>query len=260
MIEKDFFQRIDCALEDLARGGMIIVVDDFERENEGDLVAIAEKAKPEAINFMASHGRGLICQPITAERAEAAGLPLMVPGSSDHHGTAFTVSVDHVSSTTGISAYERAHTVNALADYETGPGEFLKPGHVFPLIARAGGVFKRKGHTEAAVDLARLAGFSPSGVICEIMNSDGTMARLPALKDFGKHHGFKIISVEDVVRYRDALGDARIERHSESILPTVNGGIEIVKRESLIAGVGKENLRYLQTKIEKFGHTLEGVM
>ncbi|MCF7929133.1 MAG: 3,4-dihydroxy-2-butanone-4-phosphate synthase [Spirochaetales bacterium] len=221
------FQRIEKALEALARGELIIVVDDFTRENEGDLVAIAEKAEPRTINFMATYGRGLICQPISAERADALRLPLMAPGESDNHHTAFTVSVDHADSSTGISAFERARTVKALADPNTGAADFIRPGHIFPLIAREGGVFSRRGHTEAAVDLARLAGFSPSGVICEIMKDDGTMARIPELERFAQKHHLQMISVDELLQYRDATGDAATTLHSRSSLPTDYGLFQI---------------------------------
>ncbi len=221
------FSRIERAIEALSRGDMIIVVDDFERENEGDLVAAAETAGPETINFMATHGRGLICQPITADRAKELDLPLMVSRQSDPHSTAFTVSVDHISSTTGISAHERARTVQAVVTAQSGPDDLVRPGHIFPLIAREGGVYTRKGHTEAAVDLARLAGRSPSGVICEIMNDDGTMARVPELEQFSQDYGLPMISVEELVDYRDAIGDVELQLKSESRLPTEYGNFSI---------------------------------
>ena len=220
MSKSQYGKRIEDALESLYKGKMVIVVDDFSRENEGDLVAAAEKATPATINFMAGYGRGLICQPLTIERAEALRIPLMVARQTDPHCTAFTVSVDHRSTSTGISAFDRARTVNALTDPGATPEDFVSPGHVFPLIAEKGGVFSRKGHTEAAVDLARLAGFSPSGVICEIMNDDGTMARMPHLRQFARKHRLPLLSIEDLVRYRDAIGDVEITLHSESLLPT----------------------------------------
>ncbi|MDZ7794458.1 MAG: 3,4-dihydroxy-2-butanone-4-phosphate synthase [Spirochaetia bacterium] len=222
------FEGITRALEALERGEMIIVVDDFERENEGDLIAVAEKATSETINFMATYGRGLICQPITAERAAELELPLMTDRSSDPHGTAFTVSVDHTSSSTGISAHERARTVNALAEAGTTDKDLQRPGHIFPLIAKDGGVFERKGHTEAAVDLARLSGHSPSGVICEIMNDDGSMARVPDLERFAERHGLLMVSVEELIRYRDAVGDVKVTLQSESALPTEYGEFRIM--------------------------------
>ena len=198
------FHRIEEALEDIKEGKMVIVVDDRDRENEGDLVAAAEKITPEMINFMATYGRGLICAPITEERADELQLPLMVQQTSDPLGTAFTVSVDLIGEgvTTGISAEDRAKTIRALTDPSKTPYDFHRPGHVFPLRAKNGGVLRRAGHTEAAIDLARLAGLKPAGVIVEIMNPDGTMARLPQLKEMARRHGLKIVSIEDLIRYR----------------------------------------------------------
>lgn len=233
------FERITAALKALGRGEMIIVVDDYERENEGDLIAPAEKATPETINFMAAYGRGLICQPITAERAAELELPPMTARSSDPHGTAFTVSVDHISSTTGISAHERARTVNALAAAGTTAADLRRPGHIFPLIAKDGGVFERKGHTEAAVDLARLSGHTPSGVICEIMNADGSMARVPDLERFAERHGLLMVSVEELISYRDAIGDVKLTLQSESALPTEYGGFRIMAYSSEDPAVGE---------------------
>ncbi|NQT61313.1 MAG: 3,4-dihydroxy-2-butanone-4-phosphate synthase, partial [Bacteroidetes bacterium] len=237
--EQPFIQRVKRALEILAKGNMVIVVDDFDRENEGDLLAVAELATPQTLNFMATHARGLICQPLIKQRAEELGLPLMKENATDTHSTAFTISVDHKSCTTGISAYERAGTVKSLVDPNTKPEDLLQPGHVFPLIAKEGGVFSRKGHTEAAVDLARLAGFSPSGVICEIMNDDGTMARLSELKQFASHHNLHIISVEDIIQYRDAIGDVEIIQHSKSFLPTQYGDFTIYAYSSSDPAIGE---------------------
>lgn len=231
--------RMNGALKALERGEVIIVVDDYDRENEGDLVAVAEQATPATLNFMATYGRGLICQPITAERARELELPLMTGRSSDPHGTAFTVSVDHISSTTGISAYERARTVNALAAAATKAQDLRRPGHIFPLIAKDGGVFERKGHTEAAVDLARLSGHTPSGVICEIMNDDGTMTRVPDLERFAERHGLQMISVEELIRYRDAVGDVKVTLQSESALPTEYGEFRIMAYTSADPAVGE---------------------
>ncbi len=195
---------IEEALEDIRQGKVVIVVDDENRENEGDFVAAAEKITPEIINFMTKYGRGLICTPITEERADALKLPLMVDQSSDPLGTAFTVSVDLIGDdvSTGISAEDRAKTIRALIDESKTAYHFRKPGHVFPLRAKDGGVLRRPGHTEAAIDLARLAGLKPAGVIVEIMNDDGTMARLPQLKELADKLGLKIISIEDLIRYR----------------------------------------------------------
>lgn len=196
------FNSIEEAIKDIRLGKMIVVVDDEDRENEGDLLMAAEKITPESLNFMATYGRGLICVPLTQERSTELELPLMIEHNTEHFGTAFTVSVDHKNSTTGISAFERANTIKELANPNATKSDFLKPGHVFPLIAKEGGVLKRAGHTEAAVDLARMAGLIPAGVICEIMNDDGTMARTPQLLQFIKKHGLKIITVADLIQYR----------------------------------------------------------
>ncbi len=204
MKDKQQFNAIEEAIEDIKKGRIVIVVDDENRENEGDFVAAAEKVTPEMINFMATHGRGLICTPITEERADELDLPLMVSQGSDPLGTAFTVSVDLISdqTTTGISAKDRAETIKALTDNKIKSHHFRRPGHVFPLRAKDGGVLRRPGHTEAAIDLARLAGLKPAGVIVEIMNEDGTMARLPKLFEIARQHNLKIISIEDLIRYR----------------------------------------------------------
>ena len=196
--------RIEEALEDIALGKVVIVVDDEDRENEGDFVAAAECVTPEMINFMASEGRGLICTPILPERAEELDLPPMVQNNTDPNKTAFTVSIDRIGEgcTTGISAYDRYMTVKALTDSSIQSDQLARPGHIFPLIAKPGGVLRRVGHTEAAVDLARLAGKKPAGLIVEIMNEDGTMARLPQLKEIAKKHDLKIISIEDLVAFR----------------------------------------------------------
>ncbi|MGW8957812.1 3,4-dihydroxy-2-butanone-4-phosphate synthase [Paenibacillus sp. NPDC055715] len=196
---------IEEALEDLKNGKVVIVVDDEQRENEGDFIALAEKASPEVINFMITEGRGLVCMPITEQRAEALGLQPMVEQNTDFHGTAFTVSVDHRETTTGISAVERSLTVRALTDEAAVGSDFRKPGHMFPLIARDGGVLQRAGHTEAAVDLARLCGSKPAGVICEIIKEDGSMARVPDLAVIAKNHHLKLISIQDLIDYRRRL-------------------------------------------------------
>lgn len=191
-------------IEDIKNGKLVIVVDDANRENEGDLIAAAEMATPQMINFMATIGRGLICVPLTESRCKELSLDLMVGHSTDPLGTAFTVSVDYSGRgvTTGISAKDRATTVKSLIDDDTKPHQLTRPGHIFPLKAREGGVLRRTGHTEAAIDLARLAGLKPGGVIVEIMNEDGTMARLPQLVEVAKKHHLKIISIEDLVAYR----------------------------------------------------------
>ncbi|RNC99110.1 3,4-dihydroxy-2-butanone-4-phosphate synthase [Lysinibacillus halotolerans] len=193
---------IEEALEDLKKGKPIIVVDDENRENEGDLVILAEFATPENINFMATFGRGLICTPITEELANKLELFPMVEHNTDNHQTAFTVSIDHMETTTGISAYERSFTILQMIKENAKPAHFRRPGHVFPLIAKRNGVLERRGHTEAAIDLARACGSVPAGVICEIMAEDGMMLRLDGLKDFATMHRLKIITIEDLVRFR----------------------------------------------------------
>jgi len=202
--QKFILNSIESAIKDIKDGKLVIVVDDANRENEGDFIAAAEKVTPQMINFMASIGRGLICVPLTESRCKELNLELMVGHSTDPLSTAFTVSVDYNGKgvTTGISAKDRAVTVNALIDQETKPHQLTRPGHIFPLKAREGGVLRRTGHTEAAIDLARLAGLKPAGAIVEIMNEDGTMARLPQLIKVAKKHHLKIISIEDLVSYR----------------------------------------------------------
>jgi 3,4-dihydroxy 2-butanone 4-phosphate synthase/GTP cyclohydrolase II len=196
--------RIEGALEDLKKGKLIIVVDDEDRENEGDFIAAAELITPETVNFMARYGRGLICTPLTQKRCDDLGLELMVGNNTVLHQTAFTVSIDLIGDgcSTGISASDRAKTIKALVDPKTKPADLGRPGHIFPLIAREGGVLRRAGHTEAAVDLARLAGLSPAGVLVEILNEDGSMARLPQLLEIAKTHDLKIISIADLIEYR----------------------------------------------------------
>jgi len=212
---------IESAINDIRLGKVIIVVDDQNRENEGDFVAAAEVISAEIINFMAKHGRGLICAPITNKLSKKLKLNLMVGSSSDPQDTAFTVSVDYKGNgvSTGISAADRSKTIKALIDPNTKPHQFSKPGHVFPLIAKDGGVLRRTGHTEAAIDFARLAGFKPAGVIVEIMNDDGTMARLPELKKVAKKFDLKIISIEDLVAYRMAH-DSLIEKREDFEIET----------------------------------------
>jgi 3,4-dihydroxy 2-butanone 4-phosphate synthase/GTP cyclohydrolase II len=192
------------AIEDIKNGKMIIVVDDQDRENEGDFIAAAECVTPEMINFMAQHGRGLICAPLTEKRADELGLPLMVNKNTVLHNTQFTVSIDLIGSgcSTGISVQDRSKTIKAITSKETRPEDFGRPGHIFPLRAKEGGVLRRTGHTEASIDLARLAGFQPAGILVEILNEDGTMARLPQLMEVAKKFKLKIISIEDLVAYR----------------------------------------------------------
>ena len=207
---------IEEAIEDIRLGKVIIVVDDADRENEGDFVAAAEKVTPQMVNFMATHGRGLICTPLTESRCKALELNMMVNNNTDPMETAFTVSVDLRGNgvTTGISASDRAKTIKALVNPDTKPFELGRPGHIFPLVAKQGGVLRRTGHTEAAIDFARLAGLKPAGVIVEIMNEDGTMARLPQLLEVEKKFNLKIVSIEDLVAYRmqhDSLIEKKVD-------------------------------------------------
>ena len=215
---------IEEALEDIRQGKIVIVVDDEDRENEGDFVAASEMATPEMINFMATHGRGLICTPILEKRADELNLEMMVGKNTDPNQTQFTVSIDLIGHgcTTGISASDRAKTVLALVNEDTKPEDLGRPGHIFPLKAKNGGVLRRTGHTEASVDLARLAGLKPAGVIVEIMNEDGTMARLPQLIEIAKKHNLKLISIEDLVAYR-MRKESLIEKMETINLPTENG-------------------------------------
>lgn len=227
MSERDQFSTIDEALEDLKQGEIIIVVDDEDRENEGDFIALAEKATPEVINFMITEGRGLLCMPITKARAEELQLPSMVQHNTDYHGTAFTVSVDHKETTTGISAFERSKTALGMLDPAAKPEDFRRPGHMFPLIAVDGGVLHRPGHTEAAVDLARLCGAYPAGVICEVVKEDGHMSRLPDLMEFAKEHDMKLITIQDLIAYR-LKHEKLVHREVEVQLPTEYGQFRVI--------------------------------
>lgn len=229
------FCSIEEALNELKKGNMIIVVDDEDRENEGDLLMAAEKVTPEAINFMAMHGRGLICVPMTEERLEKLKIEQMTGNSTDLKETAFTVSVDIKSAATGISAYERAATVRALVNPDTKPEDLTRPGHIFPLKARKGGVLKRAGHTEAAVDLAGMAGLYPAGVICEIMKDDGTMARLFDLFEYAKKHKLKIITIADLIKYR-SREEKLVYKAADALLPTKYGEFRVMAYESKISG------------------------
>ncbi len=224
---KEMFHKVEEAIEELKKGKVVIVCDDEDRENEGDFIALAEKTTPEVINFMATHGRGLICTPVNEEIAHKLNLHPMVVNNTDVHGTAFTVSIDHISSTTGISAYERSATVMALVNEATVASDFQRPGHIFPLIAKDGGVLQRAGHTEAAVDLAVLAGGKPAGVICEIMNEDGTMARVPDLTKIAEQFDLKMITIKDLIAYR-RKHDQLISREVEVSLPTAFGDFKAV--------------------------------
>ncbi|MDW0111186.1 bifunctional 3,4-dihydroxy-2-butanone-4-phosphate synthase/GTP cyclohydrolase II [Sporosarcina aquimarina] len=221
------FDTIDEAIQDLKLGKPIIVVDDENRENEGDFMCLAEHATPEMINFMATKGRGLICTPITESKASQLGLPMMTAHNTDAHGTAFTVSIDHSESYTGISAFERSETILKMLDAQAAPQDFKQPGHVFPLVAQNNGVLSRIGHTEASIDLARLAGSEPAAVICEIMSEDGSMARVPELRMLADSEGLKLISIEDLVHYRLA-NETLITRDAEVVLPTLFGQFKMI--------------------------------
>ena len=219
---------VEEALEDIKKGKLVIVVDDEDRENEGDFVTAARNANPELINFMATHGRGLICTPLVEERCDELGLELMVDSNTSHFDTPFTVSVDLIGEgcSTGISATDRAKTVQALINPETKPKDLGKPGHIFPLRAKAGGVLRRAGHTEAAVDLSRLAGYEPAGLIVEIMNEDGSMARLPELRNIAKKFDLKIITIEDLISYR-MKHETLIEEIVQVDMPTKYGDFKL---------------------------------
>ena len=232
---KPTFNTIEEAIEDIKQGKMVVVVDDEDRENEGDLLMAADKVTTEAINFMAMHGRGLICVPMTKSRLDALDIGQMVVNNTDPKETAFTVSVDAITCTTGISASERAATIQKLVDSKALASDFNKPGHIFPLKAKAGGVLVRAGHTEAAVDLARMAGFSEAGVICEIMNEDGTMARVPELTVFAEKHGLKFITIADLIAYR-RHSELLVEKVAESDMPTKHGNFKMVGFNNLITG------------------------
>jgi 3,4-dihydroxy 2-butanone 4-phosphate synthase/GTP cyclohydrolase II len=232
----DIFISVEEAIARVARGEMLVVVDDEDRENEGDLIFAADKVTPEAINFMARHGRGLICVSLTADRCEELELPLMVEKNTSAHGTAFTVTVEaRRGTTTGISAHDRAATVRTLVDPGSGPQDLQRPGHMFPLRARRGGVLKRAGHTEASVDLARLAGLTPAGVLCEIMDDDGQMARLPRLETFAREHGLGIITVADLIAYRMRT-EKLVERVAGPKLPTGFGEFRIYAYRNSVTG------------------------
>lgn len=229
------FNTIQEAIEDIRQGKMVVVVDDEDRENEGDLLMAADAITTEAVNFMAMHGRGLICVPMTKARLETLQIGQMVTNNTDPKETAFTVSVDALTCTTGISAEERANTIKKLVDPEALPSDFNKPGHIFPLRAKEGGVLVRAGHTEAAVDLAKMAGFSEAGVICEIMNDDGSMARVPELTKFAEKHGLKFITIADLIAYR-RKSEILVERAAESELPTIHGHFKMVGFNNLLTG------------------------
>jgi len=230
------FCDVETALEEIRAGRMIVVIDDEDRENEGDLTMAAEKITPEAINFMAKHGRGLICLAMTEERLDYLRLPPMSAENTSNFGTAFTESIDARDGvTTGISAYDRSRTIQVAIDPATRPNDLARPGHTFPLRARKGGVLVRAGQTEASVDLARLAGLVPAGVICEIMNDDGTMARVPQLAEFCRQHDLKMLTVAELIRYRMAH-ERYVRRVTEALVPTAYGEFRMIVFESEING------------------------
>ncbi len=223
-MSKYIFNTIEEAIKDIKKGKMVILVDDEDRENEGDLTIAAEQVTPQAINFMAKHGRGLICLSLTPERVEYLKLPMMAENNTSHFGTAFTVSIEaRKGVTTGISAADRSKTILTAIGPKIKPEDIVKPGHVFPLRAQPGGVLKRAGQTEGSVDLARLAGLYPAGVICEIMNEDGTMARVPQLMEFAHNHGLKIVTIKDLIKYR-MRNECLVQRLATTKLPTMYGG------------------------------------
>ena len=236
MPKASLFCDVETALEEIRSGRMIVVIDDEDRENEGDLTMAAEKITPEAINFMAKYGRGLVCLAMTEERLDYLRLPPMSAENTSNFGTAFTESIDARDGvTTGISAYDRAHTIKVAIDPATRPNDLARPGHTFPLRARKGGVLVRAGQTEASVDLARLAGLVPAGVICEIMNDDGTMARVPQLAEFCRQHDLKMLTVAELIRYRMAH-ERYVRRLAETTVPTAYGEFRMIVYESEING------------------------
>ncbi len=249
----ELFNSIEEALEDLQQGKVIIVCDDEDRENEGDFVALAEKATPAVVNFMATHGRGLICVPVQEELAEKLDLVPMVNHNTDSHGTAFTVSIDHKSTTTGISAFERSTTILELLSPTSKAGDFKRPGHIFPLVAKKGGVLRRAGHTEAAVDLALMSGSYPAGVICEIMNEDGSMARVPELRKIADKFDLKMITIKDMIQYRNRK-DKLVQREVEIKLPTEFGDFRAVGYSNVVDG--KEHIALVKGEVDSAAPTL----
>lgn len=241
------FHSIQEAIDDLLLGKPIIVVDDENRENEGDFIALAEKATPDLINFMITYGRGLVCVPITHHRAKELNLTSMVEQNTDFFGTAFTISIDSSTCHTGISTYDRSRTVKEMINSKAREHDFRKPGHIFPLIAKPGGVLTRPGHTEAAVDLARLCGSFPAGVICEVLNEDGTMARVPELLKIAKLHDLKIITIADLIRFR-MQREKLIHKIAEVRLPTDYGEFQLIAYVNDVDG--KEHLALVKGKID----------
>lgn len=242
------FNTIEEAISDIKEGKMLILVDDEDRENEGDIIIAAEKCNAQIINFMATHAKGLICAPIIGERLDELDIQPMVLDNTDNHETAFTVSVDYCTTTTGISAHERADTIKALISHGCKPSDFRRPGHIFPLRYKEGGVLRRTGHTEGSVDLARLAGFYPAAVICEIMSKDGTMARVPELIEFAKEYDLKIITIADLIQYR-RRNEKLIIRAEDAKLPTQYGEFTAVAYESLLDG--KDHLALVKGQWEE---------
>ena len=235
-LDRSVFATIDEAIEEIRAGRMVIVVDDADRENEGDFIMAAEKATPETLNFMVTHGRGIVCMPVTQRRLDELRIPLMVSKNNESHGTAFAVSIDiQGRTTTGTSAFDRAATVRAIADDTLRPEDIRMPGHVFPLMAQEGGVLRRAGHTEATVDLARLAGLYPAGVLCEVLHPDGSMARMPELVRVAEEQGLKLISIADLIEYRRHR-EHLVKRPAEAQIPTEHGEYTAISYESLVDG------------------------
>ncbi|MDZ5782359.1 bifunctional 3,4-dihydroxy-2-butanone-4-phosphate synthase/GTP cyclohydrolase II [Marinococcus luteus] len=253
MEERRWFDPIEEALDELRNGQVVIVCDDEDRENEGDFVALSENIDAQTINFMITYGRGLVCTPITEEQAGRLQLQPMADQNTDPHGTAFTVSVDHVSSKTGISASERALTIQHLANQTAEPGDFQRPGHVFPLIAKEGGVLQRAGHTEAAIDLARLSGKTASGTICEITREDGEMARVPELREIADRFGLKMVTIKDLISYRRHR-EKLVKREADTSLPTEFGDFRALGFTSSIDG--KEMMALVKGEIDPEEETL----
>jgi len=228
------FNSIDEAIDDFKAGKMLIVVDDEDRENEGDFILASQMITPEKINFLTKHGRGMICVPITSKRAKELDLDLMVQENTALHKTPFTITVDaRKGTTTGISAYDRAATIHSIIDPRTGPDDLVRPGHIFPLIAKDGGVLRRAGHTEAAVDLTRLSGLMPSGVLCEIMNDDGTMARVPELRKLAQKFDIKMISIQDLIAYR-RMREKLVQRREVIDMPTEYGNFKLYLYQNVL--------------------------
>src|SRR5262249_23006710 len=224
------FSTIDAAVSAIRRGGVVIVVDAEDRENEGDFIAAAEKVGPEIVNFMITHGRGQLCMPVLPEVCDRLKIPLMCESNTAPLGTNFAIPVDHRSSKTGITAQERAHTIRALLDPASKPTDFVRPGHLSPLVAKEGGILRRAGHTEAAVDLARMAGLSPAGVLCEILDDEGNRANRKRLFELARQHKLEIISIEELIRYR-RIREKLVSRIAEAKLPTKHGEFKLIAYE-----------------------------